>query len=199
MQLPELAPAALPYIRTHVQFRTLALMHFLFLPLASPALTEGNYTYTVTDGKATIIDFNSSYSGVLSIPATLGGGYPVTSIGSGAFTGCTTSFTSVTIPASVTLPSDTPPFLYITQRHQHPRQRNRHQRLDLLLVLFTHIRNHPRQRHRHRRLGLGPLQIPLTPSPSPTKSPPSALAFGWCTSLISVTIPASRPSATPPS
>ncbi len=64
------------------------------------ALTSGNYTYTVTSGKATITGFNSSYAGPLSIPSTLGG-YPVTAINSSAFENCT-SLTSVTIPDSVT-------------------------------------------------------------------------------------------------
>ena len=44
------------------------------------AETEGDYTYTVTDGEATITGFtNYSYSGALTIPSTLGG-YPVVAI-----------------------------------------------------------------------------------------------------------------------
>lgn len=43
------------------------------------ALMEGYYTYTVSDGKATITDVSTSISGEVTIPSTLGG-YPVTSI-----------------------------------------------------------------------------------------------------------------------
>ena len=60
------------------------------------ALSEGDYTYSVSDGKATITDVDTSISGAVTIPSTLGG-YPVTSIGSYAFSDCT-SFTSITIP-----------------------------------------------------------------------------------------------------
>jgi hypothetical protein len=44
---------------------------------------EGVYTYTVTDGKAQITRY-TGFGGVITIPNTLGG-FPVTSIGSGAF------------------------------------------------------------------------------------------------------------------
>jgi len=64
------------------------------------AATSGNFTYTVSNGKATITDFPTDYTGALTIPSTLGG-YPVTSIGSSAFYNCT-GLTSVTIPDSVT-------------------------------------------------------------------------------------------------
>ena len=66
--------------------------------------TEGPYNYTIQDGKASITDFDSSFSGALSITNELGG-YPVTTIGDNAFCGCT-SLTSVTIPASVTTIGD---------------------------------------------------------------------------------------------
>ncbi len=68
--------------------------------LPTSAETEGNFTYTVSDGNATITDFSSSYSGALEIPSTLGG-YPVTSIGDYAFSYCR-GLTSITIPDSVT-------------------------------------------------------------------------------------------------
>ena len=68
--------------------------------LSASALTEGNYTYTVSNKKTTITDFSESYSGELVIPDTLGG-YPVTSIGENAFKNCS-GLTNVTVPNSVT-------------------------------------------------------------------------------------------------
>lgn len=81
------------------RLRALALAHFLILPLAAIADTEGPYTYTVTNNQATITDFDIAYSGELSITNSLGG-YPVTSIGSYAFYEHF-SLTSVIIPDSV--------------------------------------------------------------------------------------------------
>ena len=68
--------------------------------LTANALTEGYYTYTVTDSKATITDVSSSISGDVTIPSTLGG-YTVTRVGSYAFDNCT-ALTSITIGDSVT-------------------------------------------------------------------------------------------------
>ncbi|MGN0443891.1 MAG: leucine-rich repeat domain-containing protein, partial [Acutalibacteraceae bacterium] len=64
------------------------------------ALSDGYYTYTVSNGEATITDCDESISGDIVIPNTLGG-YPVTSIGDGAFDYCT-SLAGITIPNSVT-------------------------------------------------------------------------------------------------
>ena len=68
------------------------------VPAAAP-LTEGDWTYTVADGKATIKGYTGSAT-VITIPPTLGG-YPVTAIGTQAFASKTT-LTSVIIPSSVT-------------------------------------------------------------------------------------------------
>ena len=81
---------------------SLALM-LCILPMAAPeakAAVEGDYIYTIIDGKATINDFDMSISGDIVIPSTLGG-YPVTSIGSSAFYSCT-RLESINIPNSVT-------------------------------------------------------------------------------------------------
>lgn len=64
------------------------------------AETEGIYTYSVSNGMATITDCSSSASGEIVIPNTLGG-YPVETIGDSAFSYCT-RLTGVTIPDSVT-------------------------------------------------------------------------------------------------
>ena len=71
----------------------------LFAPKAEAA-TSGIYTYEIANGKATITDCDTSASGAITIPSTLGG-YPVTSIGYRAFESCD-SLTSVTIRNSVT-------------------------------------------------------------------------------------------------
>ncbi|MDD2349366.1 MAG: leucine-rich repeat domain-containing protein, partial [Kiritimatiellae bacterium] len=80
---------------------TLALVCLvLLLPLVLPAATEGPYTYTVTNGQATITGFDSSCSGALSITNELGG-CPVTTIGDRAFYK-RTNLTSVSVPDDVT-------------------------------------------------------------------------------------------------
>ena len=76
----------------------LAAMPTLTIPVS--AASDGYYTYTVSNGEATITDVDSSISGNITIPSTLGG-YPVTVIGSSAFRICT-GLKSITIPDSVT-------------------------------------------------------------------------------------------------
>ena len=61
---------------------------------------EGYYTYTVENDEVTITAVDTSISGVITIPATLGG-CSVTSIGRFAFDYCT-NLTSITITDSVT-------------------------------------------------------------------------------------------------
>ena len=84
--------------RIGVIFATI-IMAMLFVVSASAA-TEGYYIYKVENDGATITDVDESISGDVAIPSTLGG-YSITSIGHGAFSGCT-SLTSITIPDSVT-------------------------------------------------------------------------------------------------
>ena len=71
---------------------------FIF-PHTANAATEGNYTYTVSNGEATITDFVTSVKGEIIIPDSLGG-YPVTSIGEAAFAYCK-SLKSINIPNNV--------------------------------------------------------------------------------------------------
>ena len=74
----------------------------LFAPKAEAAgKTYGIYTYVFSsDNKVTITDCKESASGAITIPSEIDG-KPVTSIGNGAFWGCT-GLTSITIPNSVT-------------------------------------------------------------------------------------------------
>ncbi|MBR6729262.1 MAG: leucine-rich repeat domain-containing protein [Clostridia bacterium] len=68
-------------------------------PLTVFAARMWYYTYSVTNGEATITDCDEAISGDVAIPSTMDG-YPVVSIGEFAFEGCT-KLTSVTIPNSV--------------------------------------------------------------------------------------------------
>ena len=67
---------------------------------AATEYTSGNYTYTVSNSEATITDVDTSISGAVTIPSTLGG-YPVTKIGDGAFYN-RYEIEWITIPNSVT-------------------------------------------------------------------------------------------------
>ena len=78
----------------------LVITAFMCFTFSASAEKDGYYTYSVSDGKATITDVSSSISGAVNVPATLGG-YKVTSIGYSAFEGCT-NITSIRIPDSVT-------------------------------------------------------------------------------------------------
>ena len=68
--------------------------------LTTQAATVDDLTYGISNDKVIITDCNENASGELIIPATIEG-YPVTSIVSSAFAGCT-SLTSVVLPDSVT-------------------------------------------------------------------------------------------------
>lgn len=73
---------------------------FILLPTEISAATEGKYTYSVSNHEATIIDVDTSISGNVTIPSTLGG-YPVTTISALAFSDCS-YMTGVIIPDCVT-------------------------------------------------------------------------------------------------
>ena len=71
-----------------------------FLPTAALADTYEDLTYSVSEGKVTITDCADSAAGSLVIPATIAG-YPVTTIGLGAFEDCV-GLTDITIGENVT-------------------------------------------------------------------------------------------------
>jgi hypothetical protein len=73
---------------------------FVVTPVMVSADQDGDYTYTVSNGEATITDYTCA-GGAITIPSTLGG-YPTVAIGDNAFYPCT-FLTSVTIPNSVTI------------------------------------------------------------------------------------------------
>lgn len=72
----------------------------IVVPMTANAETEGDYSYTIENGEATVTEVDTSVEGTVIIPDELGG-YPVTAIGDWAFEYCT-EVTGVTIPDSVT-------------------------------------------------------------------------------------------------
>lgn len=65
-------------------------------------LVEGNYSYTVSNGEATITKYNGAYA-MIRIPSTLGG-YPTVAIGDDAF--AYSVLTSVVLPINITTIGD---------------------------------------------------------------------------------------------
>ncbi len=82
-----------------VMLLVMGILLSIAVPFSASAETEGDFTYSVENGEATITNYTSNAT-ELTIPGTLGG-YPVTAIGEQAFY-FFHSLTSVTIPGSVT-------------------------------------------------------------------------------------------------
>lgn len=78
---------------------TMLMTMFTVPTYAATEYTSGIYTYTVSNGTATITKCNTTSSSV-SVPSTLGG-YSVTGLSGSAFTSCS-NLSSITIPASIT-------------------------------------------------------------------------------------------------
>lgn len=78
----------------------LSIIPMGLLKITASAATSGYYTYTVSNGEATITDCKTSISGAVTVPAMLGG-FSVTGIGESAFEDCT-NLTSIALPDSVT-------------------------------------------------------------------------------------------------
>ncbi len=77
----------------------LVITLFGLFNITASAQTYGYYTYTVSNGEATITDCSQHISGNVVLPDSLGG-YPITNISSYAFYNCD-KITSITIPESV--------------------------------------------------------------------------------------------------
>ena len=86
-------------LRTKLTVMLLALLVLLGAANVALAEPEGDYSYKIENGEATITKYTGKAT-ELTIPATLGG-YPVTAVGNSAFYGCY-RLTTVTIPDSVT-------------------------------------------------------------------------------------------------
>ena len=76
-----------------ILFATVILM--IMFAVSASAETEGYYTYMIKNGEAIITDVDTSISGDVTIPSTLGGSV-VTTIGNSAFKDCI-KLTSITI------------------------------------------------------------------------------------------------------
>ena len=80
-------------------FTTACVTRLLLLLLALPAVVQAQFNFTTNNGAITIIKYTGS-GGAVTIPDTTNG-WPVSSIGSGAFSNCT-SLTSITMGSNVT-------------------------------------------------------------------------------------------------
>lgn len=69
------------------------------ISLRASAATSGYYTYSVSGGEATITDVDTSISGRITVPSSLGG-YPVTKIYEWAFSDCD-NITAVTVGSNI--------------------------------------------------------------------------------------------------
>ncbi len=94
-------------LRRLISFLLCIVMISTMLPMGiftvSAETTDGDYIYTVSNGEAIIIGYNS-ISGSVVIPSTLGG-YPVTAIGEYAFESCW-GLEGIIIPDSITIIGD---------------------------------------------------------------------------------------------
>jgi len=79
----------------------IAISAFCLFSFGAYAAEEGGFTYSVSNGKATVTGASATLSGSVVIPDTLGG-YPVTAIASHAFLNCT-KITSVILPDGITV------------------------------------------------------------------------------------------------
>ena len=82
-----------------IYFLFTTVLMFVLFAFSASAATEGYYTYTVSNDKATITYVDTSISGDVTIPSTLDG-YSVVAIGGYAFRWCE-GLESITIPESV--------------------------------------------------------------------------------------------------
>jgi len=92
--------------KVHILFISLITM-FVLLCCSSQIQADqaGDYTYTITDGKATITHYSGA-GGSVTIPSTLGGA-AVTSVGDYAFAACT-GLTSLTFNSETTTINNAP-------------------------------------------------------------------------------------------
>lgn len=89
------------FLSVVLMISVLPLGLFSIAASAETTYTEGYYSYTVSNGEATITACDGNVSGDVIIPSTLGG-YPVTKIGYGAFSACFRTLSNVTLSNSIT-------------------------------------------------------------------------------------------------